>query len=148
MIAWYNPRIPGLPLVVFNVSCSRVQPWGCFRARDMFRTPGPSSKNATSPSPVDLGAIREFGGCTKQSGLQDTTERLHQSTPNMTGRPGCRTMEMNEGSSVSYLARTPCVPLFCTCFNRGGNRRALTLRGEGGDHFHCAVEPPTGHIRC
>ena len=31
----------------------------------------------------------------------------------MTGRPGHRTMEMNGGSSVSYL--TPCVPLFVLC---------------------------------
>ena len=49
---------------------------------------------------------------------------------------------------MSYLARTPCVLLFCTYFDRGGNRRAFTLRGEGGDHFHCTVEPSPGHIRC
>ena len=30
----------------------------------------------------------------------------------MTGRPGCRTTEMNRRSSAPYLARTPCVPLF------------------------------------
>ena len=70
-----------------------------------------------------------------------------KSTPNMTGRPGCRTMEMIGGSSASYLARTPCVPLFCTSFNRDGNRRAFRLPGEGGDHFHCTVEPSPGHIR-
>ena len=58
--------------------------------------------------------------------------------PNMTGRPGCRTMEMNRGSSAPYLARTP----------RGGDRRVFRLPGEGGDHFHCAVEPSPGHIRC
>ena len=51
--------------------------------------------------------------------------------PNMTGRPGCQTMEMNGGSSVRYLARTPCVPLFSTLFNRGGNRRAFRLPGAG-----------------
>ena len=33
----------------------------------------------------------------------------------LTGRPGRRTMEMIGGSSVSYLARTPCVPLFSLC---------------------------------
>ena len=55
--------------------------------------------------------------------------------PNMTGRPGCRTMEMIGGSSVSYLARTPCVPLFCTSFNRGGNRGAFRLPGAGGGSF-------------
>ena len=65
----------------------------------------------------------------------------------MTGRPGHRTMEMIGGSSASYLARTPCVPLFSTLFHRGGNRRAFGLPGEGGDHFHCTVEPSSGHIR-
>ena len=35
---------------------------------------------------------------------------------------------------MSYLARSK-VPLFCTLFNRGGNRRAFSLSGEGGDHF-------------
>ena len=69
------------------------------------------------------------------------------SVPNMTGRPRYRTMEMIGGSSVSYLARTPCVPLFSTLFNRGVNRRAFGLLGEGGDHFHCTVEPSPGHIR-
>ena len=76
------------------------------------------------------------------------TENNFFSMPNMTGRPGCRTMEMIGGSSVSYLARTPCVPLSCTLFNKGGNRKAFTLPGERGDHFHCAVEPSPGHIRC
>ena len=66
----------------------------------------------------------------------------------ITGRPGYRTMEMIGGSSASYLARTPCVPSFCTLFNRGGNRRAFRLPGAGGDHFHCTVEPSSGHIRC
>ena len=66
----------------------------------------------------------------------------------MTGRPGYRTMEMTGGSSASYLARTPCVPSFCTFFNSPGNRRVFRLPGEGGDHFHCTVEPSPGHIRC
>ena len=37
-------------------------------------------------------------------------------------------------SSALYLARTPCVPLFCRLFTRGGNRRAFGLTGAGGDH--------------
>ena len=37
--------------------------------------------------------------------------RLRISMPDMTGRPGCRTMEMNGGSSVPYLARTTFRPL-------------------------------------
>ena len=36
------------------------------------------------------------------------------------------------GSSVPYLARTPCVPLFSPLCNRAGNRRAFRLPGEGG----------------
>ena len=48
----------------------------------------------------------------------------------MTGRPGYRTMEMIGGSSAMHLARTPCVPLFCTLFNRGASRRALDFQGR------------------
>ena len=66
----------------------------------------------------------------------------------MTGRLRYRTLEMIGGSSAPHLARTPCVPLFCTLFSRGGNRRAFRLPGAGGDHFHCTVEPSAGHIRC
>ena len=47
-----------------------------------------------------------------------------------------------------YLACTLCVPLFCALFNRGGNKRAFRLPVEGGDHFHCTVEPSPGHIWC
>ena len=61
---------------------------------------------------------------------------------------GHQTMEMNGGSSAPYLASTSCVPLFCTLFHRGGNRRALRLPGAGGDHFRCTVEPSPGHVRC
>ena len=53
----------------------------------------------------------------------------------MTGRPGHRTMEMIGGSSAPYLARTPCVPLFCTSFNRVGNKERFRLPGAGGGSF-------------
>ena len=53
----------------------------------------------------------------------------------MTGRPGFRTVEMIGGSSASYLARTPCVPLFSTLFSKAGNRRAFRLRGAGRGSF-------------
>ena len=42
---------------------------------------------------------------------------------------------MNGGSSAPCLARTPCVPLFSTLLNRGGNRRAFRLPGAGGGSF-------------
>ena len=60
---------------------------------------------------------------------------LEFSMPNMTGRPGHRTMEMIGGSSAPYLARTPCVPLFCTSFNRVGNKERFRLPGAGGGSF-------------
>ena len=41
-------------------------------------------------------------------------------------------MEMIGGSSVSYLARTPCVPLFCTLFNRGGTEGLLDYQERAG----------------
>ena len=53
----------------------------------------------------------------------------------MTGRPGCRTMKIIGGSSVPHLTCTPCVPLFCTLFNRGGNRRVFRLPRAGGGSF-------------
>ena len=53
----------------------------------------------------------------------------------MTGRPGYRTMEMIGGSSAPHLARTPCVPLFCTSFNRVGNKERFRLPGAGGGSF-------------
>ena len=59
--------------------------------------------------------------------------------PNMTGRPGHRTMEMNGGSSAPYLARTPCVPFFSTLFNRVETEGFLDYQGRAGDHFHCTV---------
>ena len=42
----------------------------------------------------------------------------------------------------------PLRPLNFSLFNKGGSRRAFRLPGEGGDHFHCTVEPSPGHIRC
>ena len=38
-----------------------------------------------------------------------------------------------------------CVPLLCTLL-RGGNTRVCRLPGDGGDHFHCTVEPSPGYI--
>ena len=42
----------------------------------------------------------------------------------------------------------PLRPLVLKSFSRGGNIRAFRLTGEDGDHFHCTVEPSSGHIRC
>ena len=59
----------------------------------------------------------------------------YRSGTDMTGRPGYRTMEMIGGSSAPYLARTPCVPLFCTSFNRVGNKERFRQPGAGGGSF-------------
>ena len=45
-------------------------------------------------------------------------------------------MEMNGGG-----ARTPCVPLFSTLFNRVETEGLLDYQVRAGDHFHCTVEP-------
>ena len=52
--------------------------------------------------------------------------------PNMTGRPGYWTMEMNEGSSAPYLACTPCVPLFVHCLIRVEAEGLLDYQGRAG----------------
>ena len=67
---------------------------------------------------------------------QNSANPLFQNSgTDMTGRPGYRTMEMIGGSSAPYLARTPCVPLFCTSFNRVGNKERFRLPGAGGGSF-------------
>ena len=57
----------------------------------------------------------------KKKTAQDSPPRFG-SMANMIGGPGYRTMEMNGGSSAPHPACTPCVPLFCTSFSRGGSR--------------------------
>ena len=65
---------PGSP---GNVSCSRATPRlhrcksGVALEQETFSgLPGHPPKRLLAPSPIDLGAIREFGGCTRQSGSQ------------------------------------------------------------------------------
>ena len=55
---------------------------------------------------------------------------------------------MEEVLRCTSLVPLACVPLFCTLFNRAGSRRVFRLPGAGRDHFHCTVEPSSGHIRC
>ena len=54
------------------------------------------------------------------------------SMPNMTGRPGHWTMEMDGGSSAPYLACTPCVPLFVHCLIRVETEGLLDYQGRAG----------------
>ena len=51
---------------------------------------------------------------------------------------------MNGGSSVSYLACTPCVPWFCTSFIGVEAEALLDYQEQAGVHFHCTVEPSPG----
>ena len=105
---------------------------------------------ASAPPPPlrERGEFVQLEGRSASQSLRASQSHRNSSMPNMTGRPGYWTVEMNGGSSAPYLARTPCVPLFCALFNRGGNRRAFRLPGAGGDHFYFTVEPSSGHIRC
>ena len=80
-------------------------------------------------NPCFFGRFPCFFTAKKKQGKEDQSLN---STPNMTGRPGCRTMEMNGGNSAPYLARTPCVPLFCTLFNRVETEGLLDYQGRAG----------------
>ena len=50
----------------------------------------------------------------------------------MTGRPGDRTSEMNGGSTLSYLARTPRVPFFMLVFIGLEAKGLLDFQGRRG----------------
>ena len=59
-------------------------------------------------------------------------QSLQNSMPNMTGRPGYWTREMNGGSSAPHLACTPCVPLFVHCLTRVEAEGLLDYQGRAG----------------
>ena len=52
--------------------------------------------------------------------------------PNLTGRPGCRTVEMNAGSSVPYLSRTSCVHFLVLCLKGLETEGLLDYQGRAG----------------
>ena len=79
--------------------------------------------------------LKEFSTPRKRCDTPSWHEVSHGSGTDVTGRPGYLTVEMIGGSSASYLARTPCVPLFSALFSKAGNRRAFRLRGAGGGSF-------------
>ena len=57
-------------------------------------------------------------------------------------------MEINGGSTASYLARTPCVSVFLlVLINGSGSKGAFRLPGATRDHCRCTVEPLPAHIR-
>ena len=72
--------------------------------------------------------------------------------PTRLGRPGDRTTDMNGGSTVSYLARTPRIPFFLLIF-MGLSAKGLLdfqgrLSGATWDRFPYTVETSPGHIWC
>ena len=98
-----------------------------------FRTPTPHPQKFTNfPFCLQLSVVLNAVG---RRNTQMSASERKRSMPTMTGRPGYRTMGMNGGSCAPHLARTPCVPLFSTLFNRGGSRRAFRLPGAGGGSF-------------
>ena len=68
--------------------------------------------------------------------IQKTTSNF--SMPNMTGRPGYRTIIVNGNDWRKFRAVPRSYPLrsfVCTSFNRGGNRGVFRLPGAGGGSF-------------
>ena len=59
-------------------------------------------------------------------------EDRQYSMPDMTGRPGCQTMEIFGGSTASYLARTPRIPLFEFIFIGLETKNVLDYQGRAG----------------
>ena len=83
-----------------------------FERRSIFSTEG--SFGMESQARSSKRALRELQNCMEAARNPPTllpTLRQPYSIPNMTGRPGCWTMEVNGGSSASHLARTPLRPL-------------------------------------
>ena len=73
--------------------------------------------------------------CQGHTVYPDRAEKIKSSPvsmPNMTGRLGYRTMEMNGGSSAPYLACTPCVPLFVLCSISVETEGLLDFQGWAG----------------
>ena len=109
--------------VCFRSDCRRVpNPFGA--------TPGvaESWKKGKDPDPQDK--IQHLDFTKDPRPLYYKTPPC--SMPNMTGRPGHWTMEMNGGSSAPYLACTPCVPLFVHCLIRVEAEGLLDYKGRAG----------------
>ena len=58
--------------------------------------------------------------------------KITNSMPDMTGRPGCRTMEMFGGRAASYLARTPRIPFLVFSSTGLERKNVLDYQGRAG----------------
>ena len=91
-----------------------------------------------SPDTVCWTRIRNtwyFGRCPElpsSSRFQGVSSQVVLSMPDMTGRPGCRTMEMFGESTASYLARTPRIPFFVFIFIGLETKNVLDYQGRAG----------------
>ena len=121
---------------MFQAVSHRVRQ-GLHGARDSFWTLGPKPPNHFTPYALlgNLAVLTSAVATLASTPSNTVTARGFLWGTDMTGRPGYRTMEMIGGSSAPYLARTPCVPLFCTSFNRVGNKERFRLPGAGGGSF-------------
>ena len=99
------------------MSLAPVQPQTCTGAtQETFsRVSGPPPKRLLAPSPVDLGAIQEFGGCTRQSGSQASSNMtsvaagppLCGAPSPCPGRPGCPATHPPTVRDTSQAYRPP-----------------------------------------
>ena len=104
-----------------------VESWNLDR-ETVSGLPAHPPKRLLAPSPINLGAIREFGGCTRQSGLQ-----LH----NGNDPPPA------PGSLKALLFP----PLLNKATNKGNARGASEVRrATSSIHFHCPVPRSSSHI--
>ena len=90
-----------------------------------YRAPEPRNK----PEKCHLGCP----GRMSQNGIFQTLKCTFEvSGFRGSGRPGCRTMEMNGGSSSPYLACAPCVPCFVFCSIGVETEGFLDCQGRAG----------------
>ena len=92
-----------------------LQIWGVGVVRIIFNKVSPTSFCRLGRDKTSMGKV--FGvvwmpRCAPFASLLSCEARGIATVISMTGRPGHRTMEMNGGSTVLYLARTPRATLF------------------------------------
>ena len=130
---WWSQKCPiSVPVFVQNVfqKCQIISPcWSQTMSETCFSLRvGPKSPKHVPYWFVGLDVVQTsvqnifstcgFGWglkCPTSSGVPRLSKSFEKmffpwSGTDMSGQPGCWTMEMNGGSSASYLARTPCVP--------------------------------------
>ena len=80
-------------------------------------------------------SLEETGTDQTNPAFSDLEGALYSPCPIWLDGRGTGQWKRMEEVQRPYLARTACVPLFCTLFTKGGSRRAFRLPGEGGGSF-------------